>query len=145
MRKHAATTMRGQRRHVAIQSYASVESLGAHAISAYATLLLRFVAEELLATTAASGRERPARGEGAFRDGSVALQRLIVCSGADALLALPADILEGLLRCAPRLGRHCAGGAGPRVTASRLASPHPHLSHTSATPQPQPPALPHLT
>ena len=47
---------------------------------------------------AGSTGERPSRGGRSFCDGCVALQRLIVCSGAPALLQLPADLVAGLLQ-----------------------------------------------
>jgi hypothetical protein len=65
----------------------------------YAATLLGGIAE-LLATAPAAvgGPARAVRGEAAFRDGCVALQRLIVCAGAEALLALPNTTLEGAVR-----------------------------------------------
>lgn len=65
----------------------------------YAATLLGGIAE-LLATAPAAvgGPARAVRGEAAFRDGCVALQRLIVCAGAEALLALPNTMLEGTVR-----------------------------------------------
>ena len=84
---------------------------GAHA--GYASLLLA-TASNLIATRPAQPTDArhgappligangaplavPAMGDGAFNNGCVLLQRLIVCSGAEALLLLPAEVLSGLL------------------------------------------------
>ena len=70
----------------------------AHA--AYAQTLLHCLAELLAVApdARAGGAEKPVRGELAFRDGCVALQRLVVCSGPEALLALPSAAFDGTLR-----------------------------------------------
>ena len=69
----------------------------------HASLLLS-TAAQLTATAPTSGAGgaaaigAPVMGDAAFMNGCVILQRLVACSGAEALLKLPAESVEGMLR-----------------------------------------------